>query len=104
MQTKKSAWLPVKKAYDFAEIKGLVQYSNVIEEFVKGKNFQTKNNRDYRRALYMKLFQKHGIWLDFVQIYWQDANIPIGIKSCKKYEKRLNELKKYPQILSLFNS
>jgi hypothetical protein len=100
---KKTAWLPVKQAYTFAIFKGLKQDADNIERFVKVKTFETQNKRDYRRALYMKLFQIRGFWQEFIQTYWQDASDPTGIKACNKYERRVKELiTKYPQIVFPF--
>lgn len=90
---KKTAWLPVNRAKAFATMKGLTREAQQIESLPYGQaGLRYANARDYRRALYMRLFQLKDVWDEFTSHDWQDAYLPTGAKACRKYEKMAAEL------------
>jgi hypothetical protein len=90
--TPKTYWLPLKEARLFAGRKGLKTKSNHIEAWVNSNKpkFKYSIEREYRRALYMTLFQWNGYWGEFIKTHWKVA--VNNMSAIKKYENRAREM------------
>lgn len=106
---RKSTWLPIRKARDFAEKRGYGKDSRFIDYVVEKGDYPTENRRDYARALHKKLFEWRGVWEQFVEEVWRDTRDSNDEENreeaCRKYERRAQEVfKKYPGIQDLLRS